>query len=144
MDKILEIQSQSSAKHKLIFCTKESHSTPSKYDLPPPLANEEKRGVVLPDGQINWSCPCLGGLPYGPCGFEFRQFFECIHKLKDEDENGPTSAQAQECFPKFALMKECFSKFPNLYPDDDDKEITQDMGIDNVTENNKKDDNEPI
>lgn len=107
-----------SKKDKIIFCTKADHEKPSKYELPPALPSEQRRGVVLPNGDINWTCPCLGGLPYGPCGFQFREFFSCLHATQDSDD-----VKAQECFPKFASMKECFKDFPNLYPDEDDSKI---------------------
>jgi len=110
-----------SVKDKVIFCTKANHEVPSKFELPPPLASEQRRGVVLPDGSINWTCPCLGGLPYGPCGFEFREFFSCLHSIQDSDD--ADAAKAQECFPKFASMKQCFSQFPKLYPPDEDDEL---------------------
>ena len=29
-------------------------------------------GLILPNGEINWNCPCLGGMAVGPCGVEFR------------------------------------------------------------------------
>lgn len=109
---------QITPKDRLILCTKEDHQTPSKYEVPKPLESEQRKGVVLPNGDINWTCPCLGGLPYGPCGFEFRQFFECLHKSQEADDSD--SAKTQECFPKFAKMKECFSQFPKLYPPDED------------------------
>lgn len=105
---------QISPKDKIILCTRSNHEVPSKYELPPPLPSEQKRGIILPNGDLNWSCPCLGGLPYGPCGYQFREFFECIHKIQDQNNIG------QECFPKFETMKDCFSKFPKLYPPDED------------------------
>jgi len=36
-------------------------------------------GLILPNGDINWSCPCLGGMATGPCGVEFREAFTCFH-----------------------------------------------------------------
>lgn len=108
---------QISKKDKVIFATKANHEIPSIYEMPKPLASEERRGVLLPNGEFNWTCPCLGGLPYGPCGLEFREFFECIHKAQESDDQD--KAKAQECFPKFAAMKECFSQFPKLYPPDE-------------------------
>lgn len=112
-----------SDKDRVIFCTKADHETPSKYELPPPLPSEERRGVILPNGDLNWTCPCLGGLPYGPCGFEFREFFSCLHYAKDDDKSD--TIKAEECFPKFSAMKECFSKFPKLYPPDDDDDLAE-------------------
>lgn len=114
-----------SHKDTVIFCTKSNHETPSKYDLPPPLPSEERRGVLLPNGEINWTCPCLGGLPYGPCGFEFREFFSCLPQFDKNKEGQPITEQddakkAEECFPKFTAMKQCFNQFPKLYPPDED------------------------
>lgn len=122
-----------SIKDKVIFCTKDDVT--SKYELPPPLPGEEKRGILLPNGELNWTCPCLGGLPYGPCGFEFREFFGCLHKTQEIDTKNAQeigdatkaaqeaeTTKAQECFPKFAAMKECFSHFPKLYPPNDEED----------------------
>ena len=51
-------------------------------------------GLILPNGEINWNCPCLGGMAIGarlrailnflkkisgPCGIEFREAFSCFH-----------------------------------------------------------------
>jgi len=35
-------------------------------------------------GEINWDCPCLGGMAHGPCGPEFRDAFSCFIHSKDE------------------------------------------------------------
>lgn len=112
-----------SNKDKVMFSTKANHEIPSKYELPPPLPNEQRRGVILPDGTLNWTCPCLGGLPYGPCGYEFREFFSCLHKVQDTENED--SAKAEECFPKFTAMKACFSQFPKLYPPDEDDDLVE-------------------
>lgn len=122
---------QMSAKDRVIFCTKADHETPSKYEPPTPLPSEERRGVLLPNGEINWTCPCLGGLPYGPCGFEFREFFSCLPQFSKEasevngdQEKKDENRKAEECFPKFTAMKQCFAQFPKLYPpDEDDDEL---------------------
>ena len=120
-----------SPKDKIIFCTKSDHETPSKYELPAPLPSEEKRGVLLPNGEINWTCPCLGGLPYGPCGYEFRQFFSCLPQFSKDSNTSPDdqskedAKKAEECFPKFTAMKECFKEFPKLYPPDEDDDVLQ-------------------
>lgn len=110
---------EQSSKNKVIFATRADHEIPSKYELPPPLPDERRPGIVLPNGEINWTCPCLGGLAYGPCGFEFREFFSCLHKNQEDEE----SMKAHECFPKFALMKDCMSQFPKLYPPTEDDDL---------------------
>lgn len=35
-------------------------------------------------GEINWDCPCLGGMAHGPCGGEFRAAFSCFVFSKAE------------------------------------------------------------
>ncbi|KAF4526504.1 hypothetical protein B566_EDAN015206 [Ephemera danica] len=54
-------------KDKIIFATKEDHDKESSVRLPEP---EEPVGLIKPNGDINWSCPCLGGMATGPCGVE--------------------------------------------------------------------------
>lgn len=68
-------------KDLVIFATKEDHKVPSKVQLP---ELEPQPGLVLPTGDINWNCPCLGGMATGPCGIEFRNAFSCFHYSKEE------------------------------------------------------------
>lgn len=35
-------------------------------------------------GEINWDCPCLGGMAHGPCGEEFREAFSCFVFSKED------------------------------------------------------------
>lgn len=35
-------------------------------------------------GEINWDCPCLGGMAHGPCGEEFRASFSCFVYSKED------------------------------------------------------------
>ncbi|RWS20670.1 hypothetical protein B4U80_03656, partial [Leptotrombidium deliense] len=51
-------------KDKIIFLTKEDHEKPSTVVIP---EDDEPRGLILPNGEINWNCPCLGGMASGPC-----------------------------------------------------------------------------
>ena len=42
-------------------------------------AGEEAQGAFNPEtGEINWDCPCLGGMADGPCGEEFKTAFSCF------------------------------------------------------------------
>jgi len=45
-------------------------------------------GALLPDGRINFACPCLGSQVAGPCGYEFRQLFSCFHENKMAEQRG--------------------------------------------------------
>lgn len=60
----------------VMVATREELSTPSKVTLPEP---EPTPGLIMPDGSINWGCPCLGGMATGPCGLQFRDAFSCFH-----------------------------------------------------------------
>ena len=59
-------------------------------------------------GEINWDCPCLGGMAHGPCGEEFKAAFSCFVYSEQE----PKGA---ECIEKFRGMQECFRAHPEVY-----------------------------
>jgi intermembrane space import and assembly protein 40 len=45
----------------------------------------EGQGAFDPEtGEINWDCPCLGGMAHGPCGEEFKTAFSCFVYSKEE------------------------------------------------------------
>ena len=49
---------KNNGKDKVVFVTKEdSDKPPVISEL---LDEDEGYGVILPDGSINWDCPCLG------------------------------------------------------------------------------------
>lgn len=50
-------------------------------------------------GEINWDCPCLGGMAHGPCGEEFKAAFSCFVYSEEE--------------PKGI---DCIEKFKYVYP----------------------------
>lgn len=64
--------------------------------------------LILPNGDINWSCPCLGGMATGPCGAPFREAFSCFHFSKEE-------TKGADCYEKFKGMQECMLQYPNVY-----------------------------
>ena len=63
-----------------------------------PQALEEEagqQGAFNPEtGEINWDCPCLGGMAYGPCGEEFRAAFSCFVYSEEEP-------KGMDCIDKF-------------------------------------------
>ncbi|XP_013864521.1 coiled-coil-helix-coiled-coil-helix domain containing 4b [Austrofundulus limnaeus] len=101
-------------KDKIIFVTKEDHETPSSAELveEDPDDPYEEQGLILPNGDINWNCPCLGGMASGPCGTEFKDAFSCFHYSKEE-------VKGSECLEQFRAMQECLQRYPELYPQDD-------------------------
>ncbi|KAM8757521.1 coiled-coil-helix-coiled-coil-helix domain containing 4b [Acanthopagrus schlegelii] len=103
-------------KDQIIFVTKEDHDAPSSAELVEEDPNDpyEERGLILPSGEINWNCPCLGGMASGPCGTEFKEAFSCFHYSKEE-------VKGSECLEQFRAMQECMQRYPELYPQEDDK-----------------------
>ncbi|KAF9792659.1 hypothetical protein BJ322DRAFT_1030653 [Thelephora terrestris] len=67
-------------------------------------------------GEINWDCPCLGGMAHGPCGMQFREAFSCFVFSEQEP-------KGIDCVEKFKAMQDCFREHPEVYAeelDDDD------------------------
>ncbi|XP_055850854.1 mitochondrial intermembrane space import and assembly protein 40-B [Episyrphus balteatus] len=126
---------KSFGKDKVIFATKEDHATPSTIELPPP---QPQQGLITPTGEINWGCPCLGGMATGPCGVEFRDAFSCFHYSEAEP-------KGSDCYDAFKTMQDCFTKYPAVYnkgggsDDADDNDIDlagiEGMGGGESTEN---------
>ncbi|GJN76392.1 mitochondrial intermembrane space import and assembly protein [Purpureocillium lilacinum] len=77
-----------------------------------PAALEEEagqEGAFNPEtGEINWDCPCLGGMAHGPCGEEFKTAFSCFVYSNEEP-------KGMDCIEKFQGMQECFRKYPEIY-----------------------------
>ena len=101
-------------KDRLIFVTAEDHSTPSSVKLPEDDDDEEE-GLIKANGEINWDCPCLQGMAYGPCGDQFRSAFSCFHYSEAE-------VKGSDCIEQFRDMQQCFVKYPEIYGKDDEEE----------------------
>ncbi|XP_029171985.1 mitochondrial intermembrane space import and assembly protein 40 [Nylanderia fulva] len=109
-------------KDTIIFASKEDHAAPSKISLPDP---EPSPGLLLPNGEINWNCPCLGGMATGPCGLEFREAFSCFH-YSTADPKG------SDCRKVFETMQDCMLQYPALYesrgaPSEDDLDDEEEL-----------------
>ena len=98
-----------------------SGHAPSTSTPPPPPAEAAAEGEVTETGdpsqsaaynpetgEINWACPCLGGMADGPCGEEFKAAFSCFIYSEDEP-------KGVDCVDKFRGMQECFRKYPEIY-----------------------------
>ncbi|EHY53561.1 Oxidoreductase [Exophiala dermatitidis] len=91
-------------------------STGSAGELEEEAANE---GAFNPEtGEINWDCPCLGGMAHGPCGPEFREAFSCFVYSTEEP-------KGMDCIDKFQNMQQCFQRYPEVYKGEleDDEEL---------------------
>lgn len=54
-----------------------------------------QEGAFNPEtGEINWDCPCLGGMAHGPCGEEFKTAFSCFVYSTEEP-------KGMDCIDKF-------------------------------------------
>lgn len=57
-----------------------------------------QQGAFNPEtGEINWDCPCLGGMATGPCGEQFKAAFSCF-VYSTEDPKG------MDCVDKFKYV----------------------------------------
>ncbi|KAJ1022542.1 hypothetical protein NDA16_003531 [Ustilago loliicola] len=77
--------------------------------------SEEQSGqqsVYDPEtGEINWDCPCLGGMAHGPCGEQFKLAFSCFVYSEAEP-------KGIDCVDKFKAMQDCFREHPDVYKDE--------------------------
>ncbi|KAJ1800492.1 Oxidoreductase [Coemansia sp. RSA 2599] len=77
-------------------------------------------------GEINWDCPCLGGMAQGTCGEQFKAAFSCFVYSEEEP-------KGMDCIDAFKAMQECFREHPEEYAaeladDEDDGEGAVDAG----------------
>jgi mitochondrial intermembrane space import and assembly protein 40 len=80
-------------------------------------------GAFNPEtGEINWDCPCLGGMAHGPCGPQFREAFSCFIFSTEEP-------KGMDCIEKFQGMRDCFQEHPDVYKDEliEDEEIEKEV-----------------
>lgn len=57
-----------------------------------------QEGAFNPEtGEINWDCPCLGGMAHGPCGEEFKTAFSCFVYSTEEP-------KGMDCIEKFQYV----------------------------------------
>ncbi|KAG4444181.1 hypothetical protein IFR05_000278 [Cadophora sp. M221] len=83
-----------------------------------------QQGAFNPEtGEINWDCPCLGGMADGPCGEEFKAAFSCFVYSTEEP-------KGVECIDKFKGMQDCFRLHPEMYGSelqDDEDEVEEEL-----------------
>jgi hypothetical protein len=98
--------------------TLSSSSSPSSSSTP----SDQSAAFNPETGEINWDCPCLGGMAQPPCGDAFKEAFSCFVYSGSEP-------KGIDCVDKFKAMQDCFRAHPENYADqlddddeDDDKE----------------------
>jgi len=91
----------------------------------------DQQGAFNPEtGEINWDCPCLGGMAHGPCGEEFKAAFSCFVYSNEEP-------KGVECIEKFKGMQDCFRLHPEMYGselEDDEDELEEEIRAQGSTE----------
>jgi len=96
-------------------------SEPSADAAPSEEEDASSGGAFDPvTGEINWDCPCLGGMAHGPCGPQFREAFSCFVFSEKEP-------KGIDCVEKFKGMQDCFREHPDVYAEeimDDDEDET--------------------
>ena len=96
--------------------TESSATTPTTTTTQGSDEPEEESGQPQPGatafnpdtGEINWDCPCLGGMAHGPCGMQFREAFSCFVFSEQEP-------KGIDCVEKFKAMQDCFREHPDVY-----------------------------
>ncbi|KAF2279204.1 uncharacterized protein EI97DRAFT_491928 [Westerdykella ornata] len=84
----------------------------------------EQQGAFNPEtGEINWDCPCLGGMAHGPCGEEFKAAFSCFVYSTEEP-------KGMDCVEKFKDMQNCFRQYPEIYGSELDTDENDDVTAD--------------
>ncbi|EGW34804.1 uncharacterized protein SPAPADRAFT_57875 [Spathaspora passalidarum NRRL Y-27907] len=98
--------------------TEAEASTPAETSTPAEIVeasegeHQEGEAAFNPEtGEINWDCPCLGGMAHGPCGEEFKEAFSCFVFSE-------TEPKGIDCIKKFETMRSCFKKYPEHYKDE--------------------------
>jgi len=75
----------------------ETEAASGQVPASPEALQEEadSQGAFNPEtGEINWDCPCLGGMAHGPCGEEFKAAFSCFVYSNEEP-------KGMDCIEKF-------------------------------------------
>lgn len=124
VDSLLEEKQKAEAEKKAAAAAKSKKASASDADskaksaAPPPggegaavvgdgspEALEEEasqQGAFNPEtGEINWDCPCLGGMADGPCGEDFKAAFSCFVFSTEEP-------KGMDCIDKFQYVTETY------------------------------------
>ncbi|XP_039263634.1 mitochondrial intermembrane space import and assembly protein 40-like [Styela clava] len=111
----------------IIFATEDDLSSPSTVTLLPDNPSDvdtSHEGAILPNGDINWDCPCLGNLPNGPCGPSFREAFTCWVENRDDQDSF-----AEKCFDNFSKWEDCLSENRDIYKPSSSKQNDNDDNL---------------
>ncbi|CAF0767352.1 unnamed protein product [Didymodactylos carnosus] len=104
-------------------------------------------GALLSNGNVEWSCPCLGTQAIGPCSGQFRNAFVCYQTSGKEPKVDYVmerwhvkmdltefwimfySIAGAECMNEFVKMQTCFTQYPKLYNKGDNIKTTKENEV---------------
>ncbi|KAI9205310.1 uncharacterized protein BJ171DRAFT_501746 [Polychytrium aggregatum] len=100
------------------FSSKSDSQVSTKDESSSDLESSQKAAYNPETGEINWDCPCLGGMTKPPCGETFKAAFSCFVY-------STTEPKGIDCIEQFQAMQSCFREYPDIYgaelADDDDE-----------------------
>ncbi|KAF9104437.1 Oxidoreductase [Mortierella sp. GBA35] len=104
-------------KDTIMFLEPSEATTPSSSSSSTSTPSDQSAAFNPETGEINWDCPCLGGMAKPPCGEAFKEAFSCFVFSTSEP-------KGIDCVDKFKAMQDCFRANPEVYADqlDDDEE----------------------
>ncbi|KAG0248619.1 Oxidoreductase [Actinomortierella ambigua] len=124
-------RSEESGKDVIMFMEPSEATTPSAEPSSSTSSSDQSAAFNPETGEINWDCPCLGGMAKPPCGDAFKEAFSCFVYSTEEP-------KGIECVEKFKAMQDCFRANPEVYgdqlDDDDDDDDEEDGKKDSKTE----------
>ncbi|CAO3640081.1 unnamed protein product [Cunninghamella echinulata] len=124
-------------KDTIVFVDKEYIDSQEEESIPKRQSedNDQSAAYDPETGEINWDCPCLGGMAQGPCGEQFKAAFSCF-VYSDAEPKGV------DCVDKFRDMQDCFRQHPDVYGDeiDDDEDDEKEKEEEKVDDQEEKKD----
>ncbi|KAJ1921796.1 Oxidoreductase [Mycoemilia scoparia] len=117
--------------------TESTTTTTSEKETGADKSSESQSDAFNPEtGEINWDCPCLGGMAHGTCGEQFKAAFSCFVYSKEEP-------KGVDCIDAFKAMQDCFRAHPEEYAneiddDDDDDDDEESQGDKKAGDSNEK------
>lgn len=111
-------RTEENGKDVIVFLTQQDEPSSPSPAREEPAESTQAEAYNEETGEINWDCPCLGGMVKPPCGDRFKEAFSCFVHSKEE----PKGA---DCVEQFRAMQECFKEHPDIYGAELDDELDQ-------------------
>ncbi|KAG0195692.1 Oxidoreductase [Mortierella sp. GBA30] len=127
---------EENGKDVIMFMEPSEATSPSKDTSSSSSDSKDQSAAFNPEtGEINWDCPCLGGMAQPPCGDAFKEAFSCFVYSTAEP-------KGVDCVEKFKAMQDCFRANPEVYADQLDDDEDEDEGKEEGKEGKKENEEE--